>query len=343
MTQRKVVRAAFVGVAAVVKPNVAVWAYLFARDMRDRSGVLSQYSIKLLVADDSQTIQQFFKQVIERSSLPIEFLTADNGKECMALLEGGGVDVAFVDVNMPEMSGMEAVSRARFKGSNTFVTLMSGKASESRFEVARHIRAYEYLLKPFTAVDVEAILKVYQRVRTRMRTLVVDDTKTMRKIMRRVLDRSVFRFTVEEAADGEKALKLIDDQNFDIVFLDFNMPGLDGIETLERVRASGALCKVIMVSAEPDQQRIGLALEKGAVACLNKPFFASDIDRAIHEAFGFKLPKLAAKTGAGRNAAAAGQACAPDDGPGGAATLVPSADDWGLEDEDIWSVESTAD
>src|SRR5262245_19118315 len=133
-----------------------------------------------------------------------------------------------------------------------------------------------------------------------MRTLIVDDTKTMRKIIRRVLDRSVFRFAVEEAPDGEKALKLIDDQNFDIVFLDFNMPGLDGIETLERVRASGALSKVIMVSAEPDQQRIGLAREKGAVACLNKPFFASDIDRAIHEALGVQHRKVTAKTGRAR-------------------------------------------
>src|SRR5262249_47251089 len=141
-----------------------------------------------------------------------------------------------------------------------------------------------------------------------------DDTKTMRKIVRRVLDRSVFRFAIEEAVDGEKALKLIDDNNYDIVFLDFNMPGLDGIETLERLRVSGAQCKVIMISAQPDQQRIDLALERGAIACLNKPFFARDIDRAIHEALGFKVPTLAAKASeARRNAAAAGQQlCAPD-------------------------------
>ena len=304
---------------------------------------MSHYSIKMLVADDSQTIQLFFKQIVERSSLPIELLTADNGKECMALLEQGGVDLAFIDVNMPEMSGMEAVSRARFKGNRTFVTLMSGKASESRLEVARHIRAYEYLVKPFTPADVEAILKTYQRVRVRMKTLIVDDTKTMRKIIRQVLERSVFRFAIEEAVDGEKALKLLNDNNFDIVFLDFNMPGLDGLETLARLRASGAQCKVIMISAEPDQQRIGLALEQGAVAFLNKPFFARDIDRAIHQALGLKLPGLAATaTGPGRHAA--DQAlCAPDDGPGGDAPLVPLDDAaaWGVEANGSWSVESS--
>src|SRR5262245_15948163 len=136
----------------------------------------------MLVADDSQMMQSFFKEIVERSSLPFELLTAETGKECMALLEQGGIDLAFVDVSLPEMSGMEAVSRARFKGNQTFVTLMSEKASESRLEVARHIRAYEYLVKPFTAADVEAVFRTYQRVRVRMKTLIVDDTRTMRKI-----------------------------------------------------------------------------------------------------------------------------------------------------------------
>jgi CheY-like chemotaxis protein len=292
---------------------------------------LSQYSIKMLVADDSQAIQLFFKQVVERSSLPIELLTADNGRECMELLEHGGVDVAFIDINMPEMSGMEAVSRARFKGNRTFVTLMSGKGSESRYEVARQIRAYEYLVKPFSAADVETIIKTYQRVRVRMKTLIVDDTKTMRKIIQRVLERSVFRFAIEEAADGEKALKLLNDNNFDLVFLDFNMPGLDGFETLLRLRASGAQCKVIMISAEPDQQRISLAMEQGAVAFLNKPFFASDIDCAIHQALGLKLPALA--SAARRQASAVEpQLCLPDNEGGG----------WNVDDAELWGLENLA-
>ena len=303
---------------------------------------MSNYSIKMLVADDSQAIQLFFKQLVERSSLPIELLTADNGRECMELLELGGIDVAFIDINMPEMSGMEAVSRARFKGNTTFVTLMSGKGSESRYEVARQIRAYEYLVKPFSAADVETIIKTYQRVRVRMKTLIVDDTKTMRKIIQRVLERSVFRFAIEEAADGEKALKLLNDNNFDLVFLDFNMPGLDGIETLTRLRASGAQCKVIMISAEPDQQRINLAMQQGAVASLNKPFFASDIDRAIHQALGLKLPALAA---AKRPAAAGPQLCQPDNEPGAGASPAMLDEDgggWDVEDTELWSVETPA-
>ena len=255
------------------------------------------YSIKMLVADDSQTVQLFFKKIVDRSPMPIEFLSADNGRECMMLLDGDDIDIAFIDVNMPEMSGTEATSRARFKGNRTFITLMSGKADKERLEIARQLKAYEYLVKPFPAETVEAVLKTYQRISVRMKTLIVDDTKTIRKILRRVLERSIFRLSIEEAVDGENALKSLKQGGFDLVFLDYNMPGLDGLETLDRILASEPNAKVIMISAERNEERVGKTLEHGATAFLHKPFFASDVDRALHAALGLKMPELAATQG----------------------------------------------
>jgi CheY-like chemotaxis protein len=251
------------------------------------------YAVKMLVADDSKTVQLFFRKIVERSRWPIEFITADNGRECMMLLEQGGVDLAFIDINMPEMSGMEAVSRARFNGDKTFIALMSGKASQSRFEVARQIRAYEYLVKPFSEAQVEDIIKTYRHIAVHRKTLIVDDNRTIRRIIRRVLDRSVFRLAIEEAASGERALKSFTDTNYDLVFLDYYMPGINGQETLEQLRARSSDVKVIMISAERDEDHVQAALAKGASAFLHKPFFASDIDRALHSAFGLKLPGLA--------------------------------------------------
>jgi CheY-like chemotaxis protein len=251
------------------------------------------YAVKMLVADDSKTVQLFFRKIVERSRWPIEFLAADNGRECLMLLEQGGIDLAFIDINMPEMSGMEAVSRVRFKGNKTFIALMSGKASLSRFEVARQIQAYEYLVKPFSEAQVEDIIKTYRHIAVLRKTLIVDDNRTIRRIIRRVLDRSAFRLAIEEAASGERAVKNFAESNYDLVFLDYHMPGLNGIETLEQLRARSSDVKVIMISAERDETHVRAALDKGASSFLHKPFFASDIDRALHNAFGLKLPGLA--------------------------------------------------
>lgn len=250
-------------------------------------------TIKMLVADDSRTVQHFFKDVVANAPLPIELVTADTGLECMMMLEQGGIDIAFIDVHMPEMSGMEAVSRARFKGNKTFITLMSSKADPRRLKVARQVKAYEYLVKPFRGPDILTILKTYQSVSRRTKTLIVDDSRTIRHVIMRVLKRSVFNLAIDEASSGERALKLFGEGGYHLVFLDYNMPGLDGLDTLKRIRADDPNTKIIMISAERNEEHVREALDHGALSFLNKPFFAVDVDRALHAAFGLKMPELA--------------------------------------------------
>src|SRR4051794_1633642 len=138
----------------------------------------------MLVADDSRSVQLFFKDIADRSHMSIELVTASNGQECMDLLSKGVINLAFINVNMPEMSGMEAVGRARALGDRTFVVLMSAKVTDARLELARQLDAYEYLVKPFTAVEVGSVLKTYKQAMVRMETLIVDDSRTIRRVIR---------------------------------------------------------------------------------------------------------------------------------------------------------------
>src|SRR5690348_827199 len=105
----------------------------------------------MLVADPSEAAQAFFQDVVERARLHIEITPASTGPECLSLLCEGRFNIAFIDVNMPVMSGMEALGRARALGNKTFAVLMSGKVTDERLDLARQLRAYEYLTKPFTA------------------------------------------------------------------------------------------------------------------------------------------------------------------------------------------------
>ena len=71
------------------------------------------------------------------------------------------------------------------------------------------------------------------------------------------------------------------------------MPGLNGLETLERVLARDPGTKVIMISAERDDEHVRQAEKLGATSFLYKPFFRADVDRALHRALGLKMPGLA--------------------------------------------------
>jgi CheY-like chemotaxis protein len=249
-------------------------------------------SIKMLVADDSQAIRSIFRKVAERSCGLIELVEASDGRECMKVLSRGEVDLAFIDVYMPEMSGLEALRNARSFGIRSFVTLMSGPDSDQFMDLARQLRAYEFLRKPFGVRDIEAIMETYQRVIGPTKVLIVDDSMTVRKVVQQVLARSIFRLDCYEAPDGETALAYCDRVNFDIIFLDCNMPGLDGLTTLDRLRLRNSDARVVMISGEKGKDLPQRALKRGAAAFLAKPFRPADIDSVLHGLFGLRLPEL---------------------------------------------------
>jgi diguanylate cyclase (GGDEF)-like protein len=103
------------------------------------------------------------------------------------------------------------------------------------------------------------------------RLLIVDDIGDNRTILKRRFERRGFE--VSEADSGLTAIELIENGRFDLVLLDVMMPGIDGIETLGRIRAnkSASELPVIMVTAKSESGNIVEALEHGANDYITKP------------------------------------------------------------------------
>lgn len=255
-----------------------------------------QRTISMLVADDSHFVQQLLTDAARASKLPLRVSATDNGRDCLTLLNGGNIDLAFIDVHMPELMGTEAFWAARKQGIQTFVTLMSNPPSTEAVEMARKLKAYEFLFKPFTAADVTAIIKTFDRITSPTRVLIVDDSLTVRQLVQKVVKGSMFNCDIAEAADGETALALSRSSQFDVVFLDCNMPGLSGLETMKLLMAMQPSIKVVMISAEHNTAVEREALDCGACAFLHKPFFSTDVDRVMHTLYGLRCPTLKVKS-----------------------------------------------
>jgi two-component system chemotaxis response regulator CheY len=106
-----------------------------------------------------------------------------------------------------------------------------------------------------------------------MRALVVDDSRAMRSIIRRHL--TELGIQVEEAGSGSEALHVLGRiAPPDVVLLDWNMPEMNGLECLRRLRAddAGGAIPVMMVTTESEMAQVSLALEAGANEYLMKPF-----------------------------------------------------------------------
>lgn len=106
-----------------------------------------------------------------------------------------------------------------------------------------------------------------------MRTcLVVDDSRVIRKVARRIIED--MGFEVFEAADGVDALAWCRAAMPDAVLLDWNMPGMNGIDFLRQLRAEpgGQAPAVVFCTVESDPARIAEALNAGANEYVMKPF-----------------------------------------------------------------------
>ncbi len=123
-----------------------------------------------------------------------------------------------------------------------------------------------------------------------MNILIVDDSMALRKILQRVIrNAGVAIDQVQEAADGQAALLCLEQFTPDVILSDINMPNMDGLEFLQRLKSCEAFkaLPVIMISTEASRERVMKSIELGACNFIRKPFTEDD----IREKFGLLAKK----------------------------------------------------
>lgn len=125
-----------------------------------------------------------------------------------------------------------------------------------------------------------------------MKILLVDDSRTMRSIQRKVLESMSAGADFTEAADGVEALAAIAAKGkFDLVLVDWNMPNMDGHTLVTRIREKDKATPLVMVTTEAEKQRVLDAIKAGANNYVVKPFTPETLSEKVKQT----LEKCAAK------------------------------------------------
>ncbi|MEC9291485.1 MAG: chemotaxis response regulator CheY [Pseudomonadota bacterium] len=120
-----------------------------------------------------------------------------------------------------------------------------------------------------------------------MRILVVDDFQTMRRIVMNLMRQLGFTNMIE-AADGELAWEVLENDNIDLIVSDWNMPNMTGMELLKKVRASEEYKHIpfIMVTAEGKKENVIAAVQAGVNNYIVKPFNAATLKEKLKRVIG---------------------------------------------------------
>lgn len=108
------------------------------------------------------------------------------------------------------------------------------------------------------------------------RVLIVDDNESLSRSMSSVLKRK--GCSVETASDGVEAINTVKKKSFDVIFMDIRMPGLNGVEALEKIKKISPAIKVVMMTAYALEELVDEAFKEKTFGVLYKPV---DMDKVF--------------------------------------------------------------
>jgi DNA-binding response OmpR family regulator len=113
--------------------------------------------------------------------------------------------------------------------------------------------------------------------------LVADDDEDILLLVTTRLKRDGFE--IVQASNGDEALAVARERRPALAVLDIGMPGLDGVEVLEQIRADGDLraMKVLLLTAKAQESDVRRGFDAGADAYVKKPFSPADLSARVHE------------------------------------------------------------
>ena len=231
---------------------------------------------KILVVDD----ELGFREAVHHTftARRHEVTMAINADHASNLMVSKLFDLIILDVLMPGESGTDFLKKIRASGNHIPIVIYSVKVDASLEMEMRQAGANEVLHK---RVSLEVLADRTEKIlagigkqpsvsTVKKRLLVVDDEKSIRQML--ILFFGKKGYEVDEATSGEEAIVKVQGQKPDIVLLDMNMGGMNGIDALRQILKIYPTLGVVMATAEEDDEKVHQAMEIGAYGYVLKPF-----------------------------------------------------------------------
>ncbi len=250
--------------------------------------MISIADLLVLLVEPSRTQQRLIQQQMEAVGIRnIDVL--DDGASALQVVQHNPPDVVVSAMYLPDMTGAELVEALRTGevSQDLPFLLISSETRPRMLEPLRQAGVIGILPKPFelshlrdallAAVDLldpdSMRLEETAMQPEDLQVLIVDDSRTSRRYIRRVLENmGVERFT--EAENGREGVAAMQDESFDLIVTDYNMPEMDGAAFVRYVREQSEqpAVPILMVTSVSDASRLAQVEQAGVSAIFDKPF-----------------------------------------------------------------------
>lgn len=234
---------------------------------------------KILVVDDEVRVRELLDKALAKKKYQV--VTVPSAEQALARITQEPFDVVLLDIKLAGESGISVLKRIKELQKKMPVVIYSGVITAELEKEARIAGASEVLSKDVEIMQlVEQISKFVKgkdhisegpSKRKEKSILIVDDEPEIRRILSSFFKKKGYA-KVEEAGNGEEALELTRSQEFSVALLDINMPGMDGLTTLEKLLEINPKLGIVMVTGKQDDENVKKAIGLGAYSYVLKPF-----------------------------------------------------------------------
>jgi two-component system sensor histidine kinase/response regulator len=267
--------------------------------------------VKVLVVDDNRTNRRILEGMLKRWAM--RSTCVEHGEDALAQLTGAReagepYGLILTDMHMPKMDGFTLIERIRQRPELSTATIMMLTSAGHRGDAARcqELGVAAYLLKPIRQSELrEAIARVLgareqdgaiplitrfslqdaREPSAFLRVLLAEDNLVNQRLAVRLLEKRGHRVVV--ASNGREALEALEKDSFDLVFMDVQMPEMDGLEATaairERETRSGLHQPIIALTAHAMKGDREKCLAGGMDGYLTKPIRPQELDDILED------------------------------------------------------------
>jgi len=245
---------------------------------------LSDLSILLVEPSDTQR-KIIVKQLKEQGI--VDLVEAQTKAEALEIMNTHPRDLIASSMYLEDGSAIELLNEIRHHKalSDTPFMLVSSEVKREHLEAYKQAGVVAILPKPFSSSHLKSALKNtidllnVEEMELALfdvhdiRVLLVDDSNLARKHIKKVLN-NLGLIKVTEAKDGQEAIEILQDQMFDLVVTDYNMPEVDGRELAKFIRnhSQQSHLPILMVTSESNDTHLANIVQDGVDALCDKPF-----------------------------------------------------------------------
>lgn len=228
--------------------------------------------MRILIVDDEKNMRTTLSDILQEEGYEVS--TAEDGNKAVEVCKINDFDIILMDVRMPGLDGVEAFKRIRRHREGVRIIMMSAYSVDELKQASLEEGAIAFLSKP---LHVEEVLKLIEEVKGTA-ILVVEDDETVSTPMQNALQKQ--GYWVRVVSSPHDALELIEQIRFDIIFIDVELPAMNGLDLYLAIKKVTPSAVAIMISGmEKEFEQIAQkAVRQTAYTIVKKPL---DLDNIL--------------------------------------------------------------